>query len=151
MGAGSTPAGWYPDVERQGAERYWNGSAWTEDRRSAAAPGAPQFTEPAPAYGQPVAPAGYSAYGAVGPQYPGNGLAGWGLGLSIFGIFCCQLGCIAGAIMGWVHLQKIKRGERDPGSRGLALAAVIVGGIGTALLIGVILFYVIVIGLAAGA
>lgn len=27
-----TPAGWYPDHERPGAFRYWNGTAWTEQR-----------------------------------------------------------------------------------------------------------------------
>ena len=39
------------------------------------------------------------------------------------------------------------RGERDPGSRGLGPAAVIVGAIGSLLLVGLALYFV-VIGLA---
>ncbi len=35
MAAGATPEGWYPDVERPGGERYWDGSLWTEQRRNA--------------------------------------------------------------------------------------------------------------------
>lgn len=52
MGAAATPPGWYPDVERPGGERYWDGSAWTEERRGGAdAP--PAFGEPPSAFGTP--------------------------------------------------------------------------------------------------
>jgi len=142
MGAASTPAGWYPDVERAGGERYWNGSSWTEDRRPRTGSGAPGGPPGFP--GQPAVPAGYSPYGAQAAQYPGNALAGWGLGLSIFGLFCCGILCLPGAIMGWVHLQRIKRGERDPGSRGLGLAALIVGAVGSLFLVGLVLYFVVV-------
>ena len=30
--AATTPAGWYPDAQRPGGQRYWDGSAWTEHR-----------------------------------------------------------------------------------------------------------------------
>jgi hypothetical protein len=30
----TTPAGWYPDPEYQGYQRYWNGRQWTNDRAS---------------------------------------------------------------------------------------------------------------------
>jgi hypothetical protein len=38
-----TPAGWYPDPEGSGGQRYWDGSAWTEHR----SPATPQPTQPA--------------------------------------------------------------------------------------------------------
>lgn len=152
MGAGSTPAGWYPDAERPGGERYWNGTEWTEDRRLPPTSG-PFGT---PGQGQPIAPAGYAPFGAPTTQYPSNGLGGWALGLSIgglFGVFCCGVGivlCIPGTIMGWIHLQRVQRGEADPGSRGLGLAAVIVGGIGTALFAALVV-YIALVGISIGA
>lgn len=30
---GAVPAGWYPDVDQPGSERWWNGALWTEHRR----------------------------------------------------------------------------------------------------------------------
>lgn len=36
--APTAPAGWYPDSEHPGGQRYWDGSAWTEYRYRAAAP-----------------------------------------------------------------------------------------------------------------
>lgn len=32
----SPPAGWYPDPEMAGTQRYWDGSVWTEHRAPAA-------------------------------------------------------------------------------------------------------------------
>lgn len=33
----TAPAGWYADAERDGGQRYWNGSEWTEHRTPHAA------------------------------------------------------------------------------------------------------------------
>jgi TM2 domain-containing membrane protein YozV len=33
------PAGWFPDPERAGQLRYWDGTAWSEHRQPAAHPG----------------------------------------------------------------------------------------------------------------
>ena len=38
-----TPAGWYPDPDGSGGQRYWDGSSWTEHR----SPAAPEHTAPA--------------------------------------------------------------------------------------------------------
>jgi Protein of unknown function (DUF2510) len=86
MSAGGTPPGWYPDVERPGGERYWDGSAWTENRRAGGgdptvqgfggtqdAAGQSQFGRPQfgqPQFGQQPGeqpPHGGPPYGA--PQY----------------------------------------------------------------------------------
>ncbi len=32
-----TPAGWYPDTQKPGGERYWDGTEWTEQRRATTA------------------------------------------------------------------------------------------------------------------
>lgn len=51
MSDGPDPvAGWYPDVEVPGGERYWDGTAWTEHRRPAAGTGSPWGPQ---AVGQP--------------------------------------------------------------------------------------------------
>ncbi len=35
MTQASAPAGWYPDTQQEGNERYWDGQQWTEQRRPA--------------------------------------------------------------------------------------------------------------------
>lgn len=157
MGAGATPPGWYPDAERPGGERYWDGSLWTEDRRPAGqapqASGAPQGYGIPQAYGSPQgygtpqgygAPQGYQAYGAAAySTYPRSSNAGVALGLSIAGLVCCGLIAIPGLIMGRNEVKAIDAGQADPGQRGLALAAYIIGAIVVALNVALILFYIV--------
>jgi hypothetical protein len=44
-----TPAGWYPDPDGSGGQRYWDGAIWTEHRSPAVAAPAPA-EEPAPEF-----------------------------------------------------------------------------------------------------
>jgi hypothetical protein len=37
----TTPAGWYPDPDGAGGQRYWNGESWTEHRTGAAGQASP--------------------------------------------------------------------------------------------------------------
>ncbi|GAS97209.1 uncharacterized protein RMCC_4175 [Mycolicibacterium canariasense] len=47
-----TPAGWYPDPDGTGGQRYWDGTAWTEHQAPAQQPPAPA-PEPAPPAQEP--------------------------------------------------------------------------------------------------
>lgn len=40
------PAGWYDDPEQDGAQRYWDGASWTEERRAESAAPLPPPTTP---------------------------------------------------------------------------------------------------------
>ena len=52
----SAPAGWYPD-ETNGGERYWDGEAWTEQRRTTQAVAVPAATQAAVIPSASVVPA----------------------------------------------------------------------------------------------
>jgi hypothetical protein len=44
----TAPAGWYPDIQQPGGERYWDSQQWTEQRRPAqGAPAPPVADQPA--------------------------------------------------------------------------------------------------------
>jgi len=46
MSTPPTPAGWYPDPDDSGSQRYWDGSAWTEHRAPVQAPSEPAVEQP---------------------------------------------------------------------------------------------------------
>lgn len=60
-----TPAGWYPDPERPGQQRYFNGSEWTEHRQAAAPPAGPPAMPPS------------TARGPASPQFSGSPKKQW--------------------------------------------------------------------------
>lgn len=66
---GQTPAGWYPDTNRPGTLRYWDGTAWTEHTH--------QQT--------PAANPGYQTYAPGATQRPNNQL----VPAILTTIFCC--------------------------------------------------------------
>ncbi|MEM7139751.1 MAG: DUF2510 domain-containing protein [Actinomycetota bacterium] len=129
------PAGWYPDPDDATQLRFWNGSAWTEQRRTAA-------SMPPPA-------APFSASGPTPPPPPrpvgGSSNAGTALGLSIFGLICCGLAAPFGMVMGRNEVLAIDRGSGDVRQRGTAQAAYVIGLIATILyVLGFVLWFVIV-------
>ena len=84
-------AGWYPDPENPAAERWWDGTAWSDHRRASTvapvAPAAP-VAPPAPATpAAPVAPAAPTApqYGVVVPPPAAPGYGGPAYGAPGYG------------------------------------------------------------------
>jgi hypothetical protein len=134
------PAGWYPDPEFQGEQRFWDGSAWTDNRQPIPAPAAPP---PPPGLGAaPPLP-----MRTARPGEKSN--AGMALAFSILGIVFCQILAPVGMIMGRNEVSRIDAGRGDPGARGLAQGAYVVGLIGTIIVVALILFLVVFLAILA--
>lgn len=81
-GGSLPPAGWYADPERAGQERYWDGQAWTDERRpTASVPPPPPASGPGNG-GDTWGGGGFSAGGGSpawgGGAAGGGGTGGWG-------------------------------------------------------------------------
>ncbi|MHB1390202.1 MAG: DUF4190 domain-containing protein [Thermoleophilia bacterium] len=86
-----------------------------------------------------------AAAGHIQPMSRGpSGVAVGSLALSVLSLFVCPLTAFPGAIMGFVELSRIKRGETSPEGHGLALAGAILGLV----VIGVIVLGLTIIFLA---
>jgi hypothetical protein len=119
----SPPAGWYSDPQNPYVQRWWNGSAWTED--TAVRPSVP--------------PPGAGYRGSAYPVARKNSAATWGFVLSLVSIPAWMLGggpgfvlgpilsiliAVAAVVLGGIGLARSRRYGRG---FGLALAAVIIG------------------------
>ncbi|MBN9177337.1 MAG: DUF4190 domain-containing protein [Microbacterium sp.] len=115
----------------------------------------PEYAAPAAAPAYPVQPTPGAApvmpygYGGYAPPRKTNGLAIASMILSIVGFLWILplVGSLAGAIMGHISLGQIKRSGES--GRGMALAGVIVGWSGLAILVIGVLFFIFVIALGA--
>ncbi|MFI0506693.1 DUF2510 domain-containing protein [Streptomyces albogriseolus] len=71
------PPGWYPDPHAPQLERWWDGTAWTDHRRTPAAGSAPASGAGAGGFGAPSGPGPYGNPGSFGsPGAPGGGSPG---------------------------------------------------------------------------
>lgn len=120
-------------------------------------PAAPAYAPPASQYGQgpsqfaPPSPtgypaAGYNPYGQAAGLPSVQGLSVASMVLGIIGIltsWCFIVGGVLGIIglpLGLVAMSKIKKGQADPGPRGMALAGVVCSAIALALTVVVVIW-----------
>jgi uncharacterized RDD family membrane protein YckC len=68
MSGQTTPAGWYPDPQNAGQQRYWDGTAWSEATQAppGGAPAAPGFGQ---AVGYGYAQGGGAEQASVGTRF----------------------------------------------------------------------------------
>jgi hypothetical protein len=103
----SPPAGWYADPQTPGAQRYWDGAAW--------GPPAP------PVQSQVVV-------------YQGNGTNGLAIASLVLGIIWIYwIGSILAVIFGHVALNQLGKPDNQQGGRGMAIAGLVLGYIGLAI------------------
>lgn len=114
------PAGWYADPDLPGQQRYWDGARWTDYRHN---PGlGPQTVVYAPASKT-------------------NGFAVASLVLGILWLW--WLGSVLALVFGYVGKSQIDRsGGRETG-RGMAIAGIVLGWIGVAVLILIVVLAVV--------
>lgn len=94
----------------------------------------------------PPQPPGYG-YGYPSPGYPQqsvgtNGMAIASLVTALVGFLICIIGSFLGVIFGIIALNQIR--NTGQGGRGMAIAGIIIGGLGTALALVLFIVFVII-------
>lgn len=129
-------ADWYPDPWDQRQSRWWDGSEWTGHVRSDLPP-----PPPPQGVGQYQPPPGYVyppqvQYQMIPAATKTSGLAIASLVLGILWVY--WLGSILAVIFAFVSLSQMKKDPRI-GGRGMAIAGMVLGWIGIATLLLVIM------------
>lgn len=114
----SVPAGWHPDPEQPGVLRWWDGTAWTEQRQA-----------PRPEHGKK---------GTLVHWLIPSGRSGWAVAAGYLGLFSVLIVFAPLALVcGLMALRHIRR-RPDLGGRGRAWFGTVLGGLGSVLLVGFI-------------
>ncbi|WP_369161611.1 DUF2510 domain-containing protein [Streptomyces sp. R02] len=104
------PPGWYPDPHAPHLERWWDGTAWTDHRRTpAAVPPAPGAGAGAGGFGAPVAPGGGGSGGSGASGGSGGSGGAKAVALTVAGAVL-----VAAVVAGAVALT---RGDEAPDTR----------------------------------
>jgi len=79
---------------------------------------------------------------AFGAAYAEKSQATSALVASVVGLLCCGPAAVGGAYLGYKEKVGIDEGRRDPSSRGVAIAALVIGAVGAGLwLLGLLFFF----------
>jgi hypothetical protein len=132
--------GWFPDPSALHAQRYFDGERWTEHVATASGetasdpiwlaappPTASPAQPPPPAYGYAPQP----AYFVQAPQTNSLAIASLVLGI----VWICGLGSLLAVIFGHIALDQISKSAGTQSGRGLAIAGLILGYVGLAIVL----------------
>ena len=143
MSAPLPVAGWYPDPEHAGQDRWWDGLSWSPHRRPSVPAPAP---EAAPAPAEPWPGSTSPAYASAPVERNTLALVGFILSMSAI-LVPFLLNSLAGGIVSIAGLQRSKRlaaGGVVADGRGLSIAGILVGFIWLLLTIGIIVAIVLI-------